>query len=153
MRRASPSPIARATSRISATIGGDSGSATAWAISSMLFGHEASAVIASMRPSPLVVWTWETIPRIRYETREAASESTQSRHFVCQCHSWDTLEKCNVYAQRVAPNSPLTRKTLLKLLKSKAQTSEGPSASSEIKQTVTFCKSSKSQDVSTDARG
>jgi hypothetical protein len=124
MRRASPSPIARATSR------GESGSATARAISSMFFGHEASAVIASMRPSPLLVWTWETIPRIaEYETREVASESTQSCHFVCQCHSRDTLEKCNVYAQRVASNPPLTRKTLLNLIQS--------SAGTEIKQTVT----------------
>jgi hypothetical protein len=33
----------------------ESGSAAAWAISFALFGHEASAVITSIRPNPLLV--------------------------------------------------------------------------------------------------
>ena len=49
--------IVTATSQISVTVGGDSGLATASAISAMLFGREASAVIVSIRLSPLVVWT------------------------------------------------------------------------------------------------
>jgi hypothetical protein len=90
------------------------------------------------------------VPRIR--EREVASESIQSRHFVCQCHSWDTLEKCNVYAQRVAPNSPLTRKTLLNLMDTNFRWSECCTRDQADRHT-TFCKSGKSQDVSTDARG
>jgi len=49
---------ARATSQIPATVGGEPGSATARAISFMLFGHEASIVMASIWLSPLLVWTW-----------------------------------------------------------------------------------------------
>jgi hypothetical protein len=43
------SPIARATSRISVTVGCESGSATC-GLFVYLFGYEANAVIASMRP-------------------------------------------------------------------------------------------------------
>ena len=84
----------------------------------MLFGHEASAVIASMRPSPLLVWTWETILRIP-DTKHARSRLSQLNPIILFVSvTPGTHWKKNATSTRsgFAPNPPLTRKILLNLI-------------------------------------